>query len=57
MDLWTIAFGVTGLLVVVLVNAGSALYWGGKLSRAIQLLEKIADDHETRIRKLEQSEY
>ena len=44
---------VLGLIAVVLTNAGVAFYWGGRISKAINLLEKITDDHEGRIRELE----
>ena len=49
----SIVIGIVSVMGMVVANAAVLFYWGGKISKAIDLLEKMSSDHEERLRTLE----
>jgi len=41
------------LLVLLTAHTGAMFYWGGRVSKAVGILEKLVENHEVRIRNLE----
>lgn len=52
----SLLIAIVGLVAMILANSAILFYWGGKVSKAIDLLEKMTGDHEERLRSLEQGE-
>ena len=49
-DLQTAAFALA-----LFVHAGALLWWGGKISKTVSVLERLLQDHEQRLRGLERA--
>lgn len=49
LDVTTLSF-----IIALLIHSGALFYWGGRMSKAVTILERVSSDHDKRIRELEQ---
>ena len=49
-----IGLGVITALVAIVAQTGAMFYWGGRISAGMEALNHASQDHEGRLRRLEQ---
>lgn len=44
---------IIALILLLIAQTGAMFYWGGRVGKAVDILEKLVENHETRILNLE----
>lgn len=47
--------GSMAIIIGLLAQTGAMFYWGGKISAGISRLNDLGEDHEERLRKIEET--